>query len=44
MNLKVHFFQTRLDYFSENLGAVGKEQEERFHQDIKKKERRYQGN
>jgi hypothetical protein len=32
-----------LDIFSENLGAVGEEQGERFHQDIKEMERRYQG-
>jgi hypothetical protein len=38
MSLKVHF----LDYFPENLGAVSKEQGERFHQDIKEMETRYQ--
>jgi hypothetical protein len=34
MSLKVHF----LDYFPENIGAVSKEQGERFHQDIKEME------
>jgi hypothetical protein len=32
-----------LDFFPENLGALSEEQGERFHQDIKKMERRYQG-
>jgi hypothetical protein len=32
-----------LEFFPENLGAVSEEQAERFHQDIKKMERRYQG-
>jgi hypothetical protein len=33
-----------LDFFSpENLGAVSEEQGERFYQDIKEMERRYQG-
>jgi hypothetical protein len=32
-----------LDFFPENLVAVGEEQGERFHQDIKEMERRYQG-
>jgi hypothetical protein len=31
-----------LDIFPENLGAVSEEQGGRFHQDIKKMERRYQ--
>ena len=32
-----------LEYFSENLGALSEEQGERFHQDIKIMEKRYQG-
>ncbi len=32
-----------MDYFPQNLGAVSEEQGERFHQDIKGMERRYQG-
>jgi hypothetical protein len=39
----VHFLASHLDYFPENLGAVSKEQGERFHQDIKEMEQRYQG-
>ncbi|GBO41656.1 hypothetical protein AVEN_134408-1 [Araneus ventricosus] len=34
-SLKVHFLDSHLDYFPENLGAVSEEQGERFHQDIK---------
>jgi hypothetical protein len=37
------FFEFALGFFSENLGAVSEEQGERFHQDIKKMARRYQG-
>ncbi|GBO16459.1 hypothetical protein AVEN_136244-1 [Araneus ventricosus] len=44
MSLKVHFLDSSLDYFPENLGAVSEVQGERFHQDIKEMERRYQGN
>lgn len=43
MSLKVHFLFAHLDQFPENLGAVSEEQGERFHQDIKEMERRYQG-
>ncbi|GBM61960.1 hypothetical protein AVEN_60816-1 [Araneus ventricosus] len=43
ISLKVHFLDSHLVYFSENLGAVSEEQGERFHQDIKEMERRYQG-
>ncbi|GBL86818.1 hypothetical protein AVEN_96050-1 [Araneus ventricosus] len=43
MSLNVHFLDSHLDYFPENLGALSKEQCERFHQDIKEMERRYQG-
>ncbi|GBM80171.1 hypothetical protein AVEN_164847-1 [Araneus ventricosus] len=39
MSLKVHFLDSHLDYFPENLGAVSEEQGERFHQDIKEMER-----
>ncbi|GFX12468.1 uncharacterized protein TNCV_1697431 [Trichonephila clavipes] len=41
--VKVHFLHSHLDYFPENIGAVSEEQGERFHQDIKEMERRYQG-
>ena len=43
MSLKLHFLHSHLDYFPENLGAVSEEQGERFHQDVKEMERRYQG-
>ena len=32
-----------IDFFSVNLGYVSEEQSERFHQDIRVMERRYQG-
>jgi hypothetical protein len=42
--LKHSFFEFALGFFfRENLGAVSEEQGERFHQDIKEMERRYQG-
>jgi hypothetical protein len=43
MSLNIHFLNSHLDFFPENLSAVGEEQGERFHQDIKEMERRYQG-
>ncbi|GBN57236.1 hypothetical protein AVEN_214502-1 [Araneus ventricosus] len=43
MSLKVHFLDSHLDSFPENLGAASEEQGEIFHQDIKEMERRYQG-
>jgi hypothetical protein len=43
MNLKIHFLNSHLDFLTKNLGAVSEEQGERFHQDIKEMERRYQG-
>jgi hypothetical protein len=43
MRLKLHFLFSHLDQFPENLGAVSEEQGERFYQDIKEMERRYQG-
>jgi hypothetical protein len=43
MSLKLHFLASHLDYFPPNLGAVFEEQGERFHQDLKDVERRYQG-
>jgi len=41
MSLKVHFVQSRWDNFTQNLGAMSDEHEERFHQDIFTTERRY---
>jgi hypothetical protein len=43
MSLKVHFLDSNLDFFPENLGAVSDEHGERFHQDISNMEKRYQG-
>lgn len=43
MSLKVHFLYSHLDYFPKNLGQVSEEQGERFHQDLKQMESRYQG-
>ena len=43
MSLKVHFSHARLDYFLLNLGDMNDEHGERFHQDIKSMETRYQG-
>jgi hypothetical protein len=41
--IKIHFLNTHLDIFPENLGVGREEQGERFHKDIKEMERRYQG-
>lgn len=43
MTIKLHFLNSHIDYFPENLGAVSEEQGERFHQDLKDMEKRYQG-
>jgi hypothetical protein len=43
MSLKIHFLHSHLDFFPPNLGAVSDENGERFHQDIKLMEERYQG-
>jgi hypothetical protein len=43
MSLKVHFSDSHLDFFSENLSAVSDEHKERFHQDISNMEKWYQG-
>ena len=43
MSVKVHFLHSHLEYFPENLGALSEEQSERFHQNIKIMEKRYQG-
>ena len=39
----VHFLQAYFDYFLQNLGDMSEECNERFHQDIKSMETRYQG-
>lgn len=43
MSIKVHYIHSHLDQFPENLGSYSEEQGERFHQDIKTMEERYQG-
>jgi hypothetical protein len=43
MSLNVHFLDSQLDFFPENLGAVSDEHRERFHQDISNMEKLYQG-
>ena len=43
MSLKIHFLHSHLNFFPSNLGAVSDEHGERFHQDITKMERNYQG-
>jgi hypothetical protein len=43
MFLKVHFLDSHLDFFPENLSTVSDEHGERFHQDISTIDKRYQG-
>ncbi|GBN42627.1 hypothetical protein AVEN_209995-1, partial [Araneus ventricosus] len=43
MSLKVYFLHFHIDCFPENLGAYSEKQGERFHQDVRDIERRYQG-
>ncbi|KAI6648813.1 hypothetical protein LOD99_7075 [Oopsacas minuta] len=43
MSIKVHYLFSHLDRFPENLGDLNEEQGERFLQDIKVIEERYQG-
>ena len=43
MNIKVHFLYSYLDRFPANLGDLSEEQGERFHQDIRTMEERFQG-
>jgi len=42
ISIKVHFLFSHIENFPENLGDVIDEQSERFHQDIKIVEERYQ--
>ena len=42
MSIKLHFLNSHLDQFNENLDDVSDEQGERFHQDIITMEERYQ--
>jgi len=43
MSLNIHFLDSHLDFFPDNLGVVSDEQEERFHQEMSALEKRYQG-
>ena len=43
MSIKMHYLFSHINRFPENLGAMSDEQGERFHQDIKEMETRYQG-
>lgn len=43
MSIKLHFLHSHLANFPENLGDFSDEQGERFHQDLKVMEERYQG-
>ena len=43
MSIKLHFLHSHLDRFPKNLGDFSEEQGERFHQDIRTMEERYQG-
>jgi len=43
ISLKIHFLESHLDFFPENLGEVSDEHGESFHQDILAMEKRYQG-
>jgi len=43
MSLKIHFLESHLDSFPENLGEVSDKHGERFHQDIMTMEKRYLG-
>ena len=43
MSIKLHYLHRHLVKFPDNLGDVSEEQGERFHQDIKVMEDRYQG-
>ena len=42
MSIKIHFLHSHLDRFPENLSDFSEEQGEKFHQDIKVMEERYQ--
>ena len=43
MSIKLHYLDSHLDRFPENLGDFSEEQGKRFHKDIKIIEERYQG-
>lgn len=41
--VKIHFLSAHLNYFPDNVGKLSDEQGERFHQEVSKIEKRYQG-
>ena len=43
MSLKIHFLESHLDFFPENLGEVSDEHSERYHKDIMAMEKRCHG-
>ena len=43
MGIKMHYLFSHMDRFPENLGSMSDKQRERFHQDPKEMETRYQG-
>ncbi|GFV39218.1 uncharacterized protein TNCV_2089581 [Trichonephila clavipes] len=43
ISIKIHFLHSHLDRFPQNLGDFSEEQGERFHQDLRTMEERYQG-
>ena len=43
MNLKLHFLDSHVEQFSKNNWGFNKEQGERFHQDFKEIEPKFQG-
>ena len=43
MSIKMHYLFSHKDWFPENLGSKSDEQGERFHQDLKEMETKYQG-
>ena len=42
MSVKMHYMFSHIDHFTDNLGSMSDEQGERFHQDMKEMEVRYQ--
>lgn len=43
MSIKVHYLHSHLNEFQRNIADLSEEQGERFHQDLKIMEQRYQG-
>ena len=43
MSLEIHFLESHLDFFPENLSEVSEEHGEKFHQAILAMEKQYQG-